>query len=277
MTPTQPSQAQITAGLMALLQCTQTELGDYSEKLMSGYEDDVRRVFVAMSNSALRAELTRPQQVTPSNSEAADARRELGKWLNEETNRPVDRVALAQLCTGFDALARPQEVAAVGDDVFWLYELTKGEGIYQGCKGKNAEHIMRQTVSGVEDAGEPFCVPTSRAPEVVRAEPVYLVATGVHHEGEETYTRHDVCPPMCDAEKLYTAPPSTAPAAEQGDKDAARYQWLREHSDSMSLNPPLTVAKVTGWGLEGWSGDDLNRAIDAAILASKPAVGEVGS
>ncbi len=49
-------------------------------------------------------------------------------------------------------------------------------------------------------------------------------------------------------------------------KDAERYQWLREHCDSMSLNPPLTVAKVTGWGLEGWSGDDLNSAIDAALI-----------
>lgn len=52
--------------------------------------------------------------------------------------------------------------------------------------------------------------------------------------------------------------------------DAERYQWLREHCDSMSLNPPLTVAKVTGWGLEGWSGDDLNSVIDTAILASNP-------
>jgi len=51
--------------------------------------------------------------------------------------------------------------------------------------------------------------------------------------------------------------------------DAERYRWLREHSDSMSLNPPLTVAKVTGWGLEGWSGDDLNSAIDAAITQQK--------
>ena len=49
--------------------------------------------------------------------------------------------------------------------------------------------------------------------------------------------------------------------------DADRYRWLREHSDSMSLNPPLTVAKVMGWGLEGWSGDDLDSAIDKARAA----------
>jgi hypothetical protein len=45
--------------------------------------------------------------------------------------------------------------------------------------------------------------------------------------------------------------------------DAERYRWLREHCDSMILTPPLTVARVTGYGLEGWSGDDLNAAIDA--------------
>jgi len=52
--------------------------------------------------------------------------------------------------------------------------------------------------------------------------------------------------------------------AEPVSVDAERYRWLREHCDSMSLIPQLTVAKVTGCGLEGWSGDDLNEAIDAA-------------
>lgn len=33
---------------------------------------------------------------------------------------------------------------------------------------------------------------------------VYLVATGETHEGQETYTRHDVRPPLCDAEVLYS-------------------------------------------------------------------------
>ena len=35
---------------------------------------------------------------------------------------------------------------------------------------------------------------------------VYLVATGEITNGMEQYTRHDVCPPNCDAEKLYTTP-----------------------------------------------------------------------
>lgn len=34
----------------------------------------------------------------------ADARREIGKWLNDEPNRPIDRQALAELCAGYDML-----------------------------------------------------------------------------------------------------------------------------------------------------------------------------
>lgn len=46
--------------------------------------------------------------------------------------------------------------------------------------------------------------------------------------------------------------------------DAERYQWLRLHTDSMSVSPPLTVAIVEGWGLCAWSGDNLDAAIDKA-------------
>lgn len=46
----------------------------------------------------------------------------------------------------------------------------------------------------------------------VQGEAVYLVATGETHNGEETYTRHDVIPPLCEAEKLYSHPQATEPA-----------------------------------------------------------------
>jgi hypothetical protein len=49
--------------------------------------------------------------------------------------------------------------------VFWLYELTRGEGIYQGCAGPDAEWVVRQTASGIEEAGEPFCIAASAARE----------------------------------------------------------------------------------------------------------------
>jgi len=38
-------------------------------------------------------------------AEARDARRELGKWLNEQPNRDVDKTAIATLIAVFDTLA----------------------------------------------------------------------------------------------------------------------------------------------------------------------------
>lgn len=46
-------------------------------------------------------------------------------------------------------------------------------------------------------------------------------------------------------------------------RDAARYRWLREECKSPIGG--LTIASVTEWGLEGWSGDDPDNRIDAAI------------
>lgn len=43
------------------------------------------------------------------------------------------------------------------------------------------------------------------------ASKVFIVATGETHNGQETYTRHDVRPPLCDAEVLYTTPPKESP------------------------------------------------------------------
>jgi hypothetical protein len=51
--------------------------------------------------------MTETTELRPLGSTAGlgqDARRELGKWLNEEQNRPIDRVALAELCTDYDAM-----------------------------------------------------------------------------------------------------------------------------------------------------------------------------
>lgn len=39
----------------------------------------------------------------------ADARREIGKWLNEEIQKPIDRVALAELCADYDRLRADAE------------------------------------------------------------------------------------------------------------------------------------------------------------------------
>lgn len=65
--------------------------------------------------------------------------------------------------------------------------------------------------------------------------------------------------------QLYTAP-QPSPAAQRDALDAARYRWLR---NECARHDGLTVAKVGSWGLDGWSGDDLTRAIDAARAAQE--------
>lgn len=50
--PDELTDAQVAAGCMALLQCTLSELGDYSIKLMDGYRDDVRRVYAAITQAS---------------------------------------------------------------------------------------------------------------------------------------------------------------------------------------------------------------------------------
>ena len=49
-------------------------------------------------------------------------------------------------------------------------------------------------------------------------------------------------------------------------KDAERYRWLRQQIE----HGPLLIATVGGWdGLESWSGDTPDSAIDAAMDAER--------
>jgi len=45
----EPSEEAVAKGVMALLQCSYSELDDYSPRLMDAYQDDVKRVFSAMA------------------------------------------------------------------------------------------------------------------------------------------------------------------------------------------------------------------------------------
>ncbi len=45
-------------------------------------------------------------------------------------------------------------------------------------------------------------------------------------------------------------------------KDAERYRWLRKECQK---HTGLTIAKCDEWGMEGWSGDDPDAAIDAVM------------
>lgn len=80
-------------------------------------------------------------------------------------------------------------------------------GMYQG---KPMPHDVYEQFSSVRDKA----IPELRAELLAaltatqQAEPSakYLVCTGVVHEGEETYTVHDMPVPLADNWKLYTAP-----------------------------------------------------------------------
>lgn len=79
--------------------------------------------------------------------------------------------ALSQMADRLDAAALLAN-AAGGGDLFWLYELEKGQGIYQGGRGVGAEAIVRQVADGFPEAGEPFCILGAHPPAPVRAEGV---------------------------------------------------------------------------------------------------------
>lgn len=81
---------------------------------------------------------------------------------------------------------------------------------------------------------------TTTDPEVSK---VFIVATGETHDGQETYTRHDVRPPLCDAEVLYAMP---SRVDEQADAEATKInkkkviaRWLADQWRSEVEKRPL--------------------------------------
>lgn len=52
LVPIEPTQNMLDYGMCALLQCTITELGDYSEPLIDRYLDDCKRIYKAMAQAA---------------------------------------------------------------------------------------------------------------------------------------------------------------------------------------------------------------------------------
>jgi hypothetical protein len=79
------------------------------------------------------------------------------------------------------------------------------DGFLVGWEGSIPDGTFALTkVADMQGLSEIIAQPA--APVVPASEPVYLVATGHQLDGQETYTRHDSRPPMCDAEKLYTHP-----------------------------------------------------------------------
>jgi hypothetical protein len=90
-----------------------------------------------------------------------------------------------------------------------------------GCPDRNAVMQMAEqagvapnTISHFEPAflrfatllADALAAAPSPAERPEQGGQVYLVATGETHEGQETYTRHDSKPPLCDSECLYSSP-----------------------------------------------------------------------
>lgn len=92
------------------------------------------------------------------------------------------------------------------------------------------------------------------APSASPVGKVFLVATGLIVDGRETYTRHDLCPPLCESETLYTTPlttPSASTSADGSPIDAYRY-LLRIGADEVTRLESKVVGleKALRWKAE---------------------------
>jgi outer membrane murein-binding lipoprotein Lpp len=113
--------------------------------------------------------------------------------------------------------------------------------------------------------------------------PVYLVATGEVHEGQETYTRHDAPVPMADQEVLFTRPPEplTRPAVKYVPIAADLRNSNGNHPNDNELRTPECIAVLdkmgddVGQGLDGYWKWGFAAGFNAALSPlTRPAVPE---
>jgi hypothetical protein len=111
------------------------------------------------------------------------------------------------------------------------------------------------------------------------AEPakVYLVCTGEVYEGQETYTRHDRAPQMCDFETLYATP--TTSTTGKVDVSRVRDEALEEAVGLYESEDVLAPVGNSAWGeayQEGWiaGAQAYREAIRSLIGTPKSAEGE---
>lgn len=110
---------------------------------------------------------------------------------------------------------------------------------------KGADEAIAQSICDALNAAAPSAPKQAEQPAV--AQPVYLVVTGETHEGQETYTRHDTPPPLCEFERLYTT--HTAPA----EQPATQHGWV---ADAMVGARLRRVALLAGIKESALPGDD---------------------
>jgi hypothetical protein len=126
------------------------------------------------------------------------------------------RLVPLQFIQGVCALAHNYSFTAIPPDYYRGVEGDAFKDAYRRC-GRELAKVRAMLTAAPQEPAEPV------APKV------YLVAAGEVYEGRETYTRHDVCPPLADAELLYRWLPTYNPDATQpvaDAQDARRYRYL---------------------------------------------------
>jgi hypothetical protein len=197
-------------------------------------------------------------------------------------------------------MTTPTTPAEMADEVKRL-ALAVRIAITRQCLSPTAANVARCDEA---DAALRAAIDRLAALAAIQVEPakrVYIVQTGVIHEGLETYTRHDDAPPpLCDSKapdalgasagadravgpsdpSPVVSAPSGASIPSAGAEDAARYRWLRDWLTQQGLLHALfcqpeahgpagdywvlrKVFMVNGGGCEGY-GKTEDAAIDAA-------------
>lgn len=145
---------------------------------------------------------------------------------------------------------------------------------WAGMDGAIAFHLIERHADGWNDVGKMMgeWLEANRQPRTVApagAVRVYLVTSGiVTNEGIELYERHDVRPPLCDAEVLYTAQPTAEECSAVAPADADLYRAIkqRDHAQEQLDQLIAQVAAITGedMGEHSSANDPWRNAMDAA-------------
>jgi hypothetical protein len=131
------------------------------------------------------------------------------------------RLVPLQFIQGVCDLAHNYSFTAIPPDYYRGVEGDAFKDAYRRC-GRELAKVRAMLTAAPQEPAEPV------APKV------YLVATGEVYEGRETYTRHDVCPPLADAELLYRWLP-TYEAGEDGTR-IAQVPWALDAAIDAALD-----------------------------------------
>lgn len=143
---------------------------DLIEAVLKGYGASMAKEDALQTLRSLRADLQKATGELPSlNVEISDAyfEKHLATLADKHPANLVRQLAKKLLAT-----QKPALYTSVTGQTFWLYELTKGEGIYQGCTGENAESVCRQVAKDCSDSGEPFMVTLPGQTKSILHEPI---------------------------------------------------------------------------------------------------------